>query len=433
MTMHPKQMPLFVMPPVLRAALHERSSTFVDNMVLPIHRWFRFSAGFSAQWVEQEVRRAQMDGEVRLLDPFAGAGTAVIEGERCEAPTIGLEAHPFLIRVARAKLAWRESPAIFVDFAGEVLRLAQTEGGDGADYAPLILKCFPQPVLEELDALRRAWERLRDESPASELTWLAVTAILRACSPAGTAQWQYVLPNKKKAKPLQPYQAYHQQVSNMAADMRVRTLDPQGPRALMNQDDARQCASVSDGWANTIITSPPYTNNYDYADAARLEMTFWGEVRGWGDLHHKVRRLLIRSCSQHVSADRDDLERLLDDPNLEPIIAQLRPVCQQLAEERLHHGGKKAYHLMVAAYFSDLASVWKALRRVTAPGGRACFVVGDSAPYGIHVPVDEWLGELAVAAGFRSFRFEKTRDRNVKWLNRKHRVPLHEGRLWVEG
>jgi hypothetical protein len=40
---------------------------------------------------------------------------------------------------------------------------------------------------------------------------------------------------------------------------------------------------------------------------------------------------------------------------------------------------------------------------------------------------------LAVSAGFKTFRFEKLRDRNVKWLNRKHRVPLHEGRLWVEG
>ena len=48
-------------------------------------------------------------------------------------------------------------------------------------------------------------------------------------------------------------------------------------------------------------------------------------------------------------------------------------------------------------------------------------------------PVIEWLGKLATSAGFRSFTFEKTRDRNTKWKNRKHRVPLCEGRLWVEG
>ena len=63
-----------------------------------------------------------------------------------------------------------------------------------------------------------------------------------------------------------------------------------------------------------------------------------------------------------------------------------------------------------------------------------CFVVGDSAPYGIYVPVDKWLGELALSAGFNKYNFEKLRDRNTKWKNRKHRVPTaHEGRLWING
>lgn len=88
---------------------------------------------------------------------------------------------------------------------------------------------------------------------------------------------------------------------------------------------------------------------------------------------------------------------------------------------------------MIAHYFYDLSQVWASLRRVVRPGGRACIVIGDSAPYGVHVPVERWLGELAVAAGFKTFKFEKLRDRNTKWKNRKHRVPLHEGHLWVEG
>ncbi len=108
-------------------------------------------------------------------------------------------------------------------------------------------------------------------------------------------------------------------------------------------------------------------------------------------------------------------------------------VCEKLAAVRLSRGGKKTYHLMVACYFQDLARVWGELRRVCDSPSQVCFVVGDSAPYGVYVPVIEWLGKLAVAAGFKSFRFERTRDRNVKWKNRKHRVPLCEGRLWVEG
>ncbi len=32
-----------------------KSSTFTGNLSLPIHRWFRYSAGFSANWVNQVI------------------------------------------------------------------------------------------------------------------------------------------------------------------------------------------------------------------------------------------------------------------------------------------------------------------------------------------------------------------------------------------
>jgi hypothetical protein len=134
-----------------------------------------------------------------------------------------------------------------------------------------------------------------------------------------------------------------------------------------------------------------------------------------------------------MSYGRESLEQFLSSELLKPIIDELRVVTNTLAAERVKHGGKKNYHLMIAAYFLDMAQMWFALRRICRQGSRVCFVVGDSAPYGVYVPVYNWLGMLALAAGFRRFSFEKTRDRNTKWKNRKHRVPLCEGRLWVEG
>lgn len=87
--------------------------------------------------------------------------------------------------------------------------------------------------------------------------------------------------------------------------------------------------------------------------------------------------------------------------------------------------------MMIVAYFYDMAQVFYSLSRVTADNCKMCFVIGDSAPYGIYIPVDEWLGRLALAAGFGNYSFEKLRDRNTKWKNRKHRIPLKEGRLWI--
>jgi hypothetical protein len=53
--------------------------------------------------------------------------------------------------------------------------------------------------------------------------------------------------------------------------------------------------------------------------------------------------------------------------------------------------------------------------------------VCDSAPYGIHVPVDKWLGELAVAAGFNDYVFEKTRIEMWKWKNRNIEYLFRKG------
>jgi hypothetical protein len=88
---------------------------------------------------------------------------------------------------------------------------------------------------------------------------------------------------------------------------------------------------------------------------------------------------------------------------------------------------------MIAAYFNDMSQIFRALRNVVKQNAKMYFVIGDSAPYGVYVPVEKWLGELSVVAGFKSWSFEKLRDRNIKWKNRKHRVPLQEGILTIFG
>jgi hypothetical protein len=409
----------------------QASSTFSGNVGLPIHRWFRYSAGFSALWVREVIEAQRAAGRERVFDPFAGSGTTLLEAERAGVAAIGTESHPFVARVARAKLLWRESPDAFLKYALRLLETARSMRPTAPERSPLLQRCFPAETLARLDSLKLAWQEVADLSPFSELAWLALISILRSCSPVGTAQWQYVLPNKTKANVAHPYNAFEQKAYSMTHDMRVAGHKKDAPVARLYQADVRGNSGLPKKWADFVITSPPYVNNYDYADATRLEMTFMGELEGWGDLQDAVRVHLVRSCTQHVAPITDTVESMIAHPHLQPIHASLRDVCSKLAIEREHHGGKKPYHALVAAYFLDMARVWKTLRSVTADKALVCFVVGDSAPYGVHVPVERWLGELALAAGFASYTFDKTRDRNIKWKNRKHRVPLLEGRLWV--
>lgn len=416
---------------VSRDTKKKRSGTFLDNMKLPIHRWFRYSAGFSAEWVSQVLSESNIEPHTFVLDPFAGSGTTMLAADTLGLSSIGIEAHPFIARVAKAKINWDVDACSFLQKAMETLERARKISQFSDEYPELILRCYPSEILNRLDSLKRAWAEKKDRSRESELIWLAITSILRVTSPAGTAQWQYILPSKNKKESADPYKAFEVQVHFMYNDIILFQHRHEAPKSGIVQADARNIKEVHNESVDFVITSPPYANNYDYADATRFEMSFWKEVENWGDLHDAVRKYLIRSSSQHVSRDKLKLDKLLSNTVLQPISDELADTCQNLAKERLLHGGKKHYHTMVAAYFSDLGEVWRELARVCKNGAQVCFVVGDSAPYGIYVPVEKWLGELAVASGFRKYEFEKIRDRNIKWKNRKHRVPLHEGRLWV--
>ena len=410
-----------------------RSGTFVDNMSLPVHRWFRYSAGFAATWVKEVLADWGIKPGHVVLDPFVGSGTVPVVCDTIGVNSIGVEAHPVVARICKAKLLWTSNPDLVGHFAAEVLEHAQDREPDVSSYPQLIHRSFDTEALAALDSLKSAWSSLRDSSPESELIWLALTSILRPTSKAGTAQWQYILPNKTKKKVIHPLLAFQQQIEIIKSDLRWMQTRAKRSHAEIIAGDARTLADSMPQKVDAVITSPPYANNYDYADALRFEMTFWGDVTGWGDLHDTVRKYLIVSSSQHSSRERLKASDLLEVDAVEPIRGELGAVIEQLAKVRETHGGKKHYHTMIGAYCRDISLVLRQLRIACKAGSRMCWVIGDSAPYGVYCPIEKWIAELAMAAGFKQHHFNKLRDRNIKWKNRKHRVPLKEGLLWIEG
>ena len=402
-------------------------------MKLPIHRWYRYTAGFSADWVSAEIEKAKRNGPVRLLDPFAGSGTAPLQAIFSGAEAYGIESNPFVCKIANAKLCWRKiGRQRLIKACRDVLFRARGMKRIEIQHPDLIERCYPSETLAKLDALKLACNEM-DVGDVQSFVWFVITSILRSVSPVGTAQWQYIQPRKTKARVLDPYEAFERKLNEISADIIWgETHAASHSEATVVLDDARNPHGVPSGWANLVVTSPPYANNYDYADAMRLEMLFWDEIAGWRDLQSKVSVNLIRACTQHVSGIKDSVDEIVESEELLPIRDALKRKFDDLASIRNEHGGKKNYHLMIAAYFYDLARVFKALNAMTSSVCKMCFVIGDSAPYGIYIPVDEWLGELSLSAGFSRYRFEKLRDRNVKWKNRKHTVPLKEGRLWID-
>jgi hypothetical protein len=118
-------------------AREARSGSFIDNMQAPIHRWFRYSAGFSAQWVRTLIDERRTASGFCVFDPFAGSGTVLLAAERSGVEGIGIEAHPFVARLAKAKLGWREDMTNFRKLAKRIVCMARESGGtsDGLSSA----------------------------------------------------------------------------------------------------------------------------------------------------------------------------------------------------------------------------------------------------------------------------------------------------------
>ena len=262
--------------------LKDTTSTFADNMSLPIHRWFRYSAGFSAQWVEETVnscisQNAQY-GNFKVLDPFAGSGTTLLACDKLGIDSYGFESHPLIYEMTTDKLLWYADINAFLQPANEILMLAKKDCSLVDEYPSLVLKCYDQENLKEIDHLKKALKLKCDNSASYKLAWLAFVSMLRASSHAGTATWQYILPNKKKSKVLSAYDAFHKQVDLMCEDMNAFQISRAKSCSTLLNQDARNLSVLKENSIDLVITSPPYANNYDYADATRLELSVLGAV-----------------------------------------------------------------------------------------------------------------------------------------------------------
>src|SRR5439155_2311104 len=121
--------------PALKVVGH--TSNFLDNLRLPVHRWFRYSAGFSAEWVKWLL--AERKGrELLVLDPFVGSGTTCLACDEMCVPSYGIEAHPFVYRVAQAKLSYATDPERFISKAEKAFGFARKAAAQTGHYPEII-------------------------------------------------------------------------------------------------------------------------------------------------------------------------------------------------------------------------------------------------------------------------------------------------------
>jgi tRNA G10 N-methylase Trm11 len=58
------------------------------------HDWYRFVLSFPPHLVRDYVARFGLDSNQRVLDPFCGTGTTLVECKKLGIPSVGTEPNP---------------------------------------------------------------------------------------------------------------------------------------------------------------------------------------------------------------------------------------------------------------------------------------------------------------------------------------------------
>lgn len=441
--MYTRQAPLFTLGEESSIDTQEWG-TFKDSLRAPIHNWFTYPAGFSYKAVESSLRLNHIREGMVVYDPFMGTGTTNLTAKKLGISSYGIEAHPFVYRVARTKLNWNivKKDIIQAVTAIETSVRSQRKNFVGnirerleAEFPELILKCYEDKTLLDLLFIRNVVLKAELQPEIEDFFFVGLTSVLRQVSIAATG-WPYVAPKKQKTTSLNKDALFEfsRQMLRMAHDVEV-TRDEANPGYLktfhrvFNADSRNTQTLIPGEAADHVFTSPPYLNNFDYADRTRLELYFWGEAKNWGEITQNIRTKLITSATTQISRDDPKYNLSRDLEGVCPEVYHfLSEAISKLGKIRLTKGGKKSYDHLVSGYFNDMFLIIMDVFRVLKPGKKAVFVLGDSAPYGVHIPTDELIGKVGLNIGFSEYNIDVLRERGGKWKDnpQRHDVLLRE-------
>lgn len=120
------------------ATARRRDANSEANKLYPedrsVHEWYRFVLSFPPHLVRTYLERFEVGPFQRVLDPFCGTGTVLVECKKHGIPSVGIEANPMAHFASRVKVDWEIDPTRLVEQAEECAEIARARlRNDGID------------------------------------------------------------------------------------------------------------------------------------------------------------------------------------------------------------------------------------------------------------------------------------------------------------
>jgi hypothetical protein len=224
----------------------------------------------------------------RVLDPFCGSGTVLVEGMILGRDVVGTDLNPLAILLA----SWKTSPpneeqsVALVEAARRAAAHADARrkqrAGATKRYSDEDVLAFAPHVLLELDSLRAFVAGIPSSQSRTRDTLLLVLSSILVKVSRKTSDTSTLTPPAGAVEPriaagytARLFVKKTEEVTRRAADL-VRLLPVPRPRAIVLADDATTLSTGKSDSIDAIVTSPPYAATYDYVTQHALRLRWLG-------------------------------------------------------------------------------------------------------------------------------------------------------------
>lgn len=413
-----------ILDPLKTEQLSNATTNRLQIADFAVHDWYRFVLSFPPHLVRTYLKKFRVPPNGRILDPFCGTGTTLVECKKHGFNVTGVEAHPMAHFASKVKTTWTPDPNVLLSEAHDIAAEACSAlGASGILDEPLndrwprnlrrlsseqndlllenSISALPMhKALVLLDLIKGANLAVRDH--------LRLALAASAVSDFSNLHFGPEVGVSKPKRDAAVILPWLERVEKMAADLQV-VKQRAGAASLAIHADARELSGLIPSESiDAVITSPPYPNEKDYTRTTRLEAVLLGFVANKAELR-LVKQGLLRSNTRNVyKADIDD--RYVQSHSDIQIIADA--IEAKRIELNKTSGFERLYARVTKLYFGGMARHFEDLKAVLAPGAKLAYVVGDQASYlRVMIRTGQLLAAVAKHHGFKPLAIDLFRTR----------------------
>lgn len=410
---------------------------FDKNKNVLVHRWYPFVEGYSKEFIEDILNELPVP-PMCALEPFCGSGTTPVELQNHGISCYSFEVSPFMHLLAKVKLerTYNETTLkIYRDKVASALTnpVKDIRSVETIPFGDTVIKRngkdkwnFHDTSLDGILDIRHAIRTEVEDERYKNLFTVALASIILQTSNmfrnGKCLSYKKGWGDRVVAR-TDVHNLFLGKIDTVIAeDVRILTeqnVDVHNSEICYFGDVRKNIDKVPDNTLDLIITSPPYLNSRDYTDIYMLELKVLQLVNSHEDLQ-ALRKSTIRS---HVQVKYSDIKPI-DNLRLKQCLADMK------------NSNTKSWNSdilnMICGYFEDMQLLFTAFAKKMRSGGVIYFNVANSAYFGVEVPVDCIIGDIAEDCGFTVREIRKARDLKTSPQQSGHVGKLRESVLVID-